>query len=233
MKREAIFRIAGIFILFMLPGTLAAQYQSPDLKTGKKLIKNILILPPEASILKSSMKGSEPLVAESHALENGLSLVVGQALSGKGCNILQDAFGADKLDQNSYLKYALSDLQARYDKLQILLSKKPKGVQTSRFSVGDEVANFSSGAAADGLVFVRAKGVVPTAGLKTFVVLTGMGFTRNYAKVNISVVDAQSGTILYFSKPNIYGNFIGEPESMKEAINKAFSNFRFQDPPKN
>jgi len=232
MKREGIFRMAGVLFLFALPTTLVAQYQQPDLKSGKKLVKNILILPPEASLMKSGMKGSEPLVAESQALETGLSSIVRQTLSDKGCNMLPDAFSPDALNQDPDLKYALSDLQTRYDKLQVLLKKKPKDVRTGRFSLGDEVANFSPGAAADGLVFVRAKGVVPTTGLKTFVVFTGMGVTYSHLSLDISVVDAQTGAILYFAKPGFSGNFIGNPDSMKETINRSFSDLRLQYPPK-
>ena len=231
MKREAIFRMAGIFFLSVLPSSLAAQYEHQDLKSGKKLVKNIMILPPEASLVKWGMKGNEPLVAESQALESGLSSIVKQTLSDRGCNIMQYAFSPAALDQNRDLKYALSDLQTRYDKLQVLIKKKPKGVRTGRFSLGDEVANFSPGAAADALVFVRANGVVPTTGRKAFVVLTGMGIIYNHVALDISVVDAQTGTILYFAKPASNGNFVGKPDSMKGAIDGSFSNFGFQYAP--
>jgi hypothetical protein len=233
MKREAIFRVAGIFLLSMVPVTLAAQYQNPDLKSGKKLVKNILILPPVATLVKSGMKGNEPLVAESRALESGLASVVRQMLSDKGCNILQDAFSSDALDQNADLKYALSDLQTRYDKLQILVNKKPKDVRKGRFSLGDEVANFSPGAAADALVFVRANGVIETSGKKAFVVITGMGIAYNRVALDISVVDAQTGSVLYFAKPASGGDFVGKPDSMKDPIDRSFSDFRLQYPPKN
>jgi hypothetical protein len=129
------------------------------------------------------------------------------------------------LDENSDLKYALTDLQTRYDKLQVLIKKKPKDVRTGRFTMGDEVANLSPGADADALVFVRANGYLPTAGLKTFVIVTGMGVTRNYAQVAISEVDAQAGTVLYFGESNVYGNFLGDPDSMKVKIYNSFSNF--------
>ena len=41
MKPEVIFRLAAIFLLSMLPITLKAEYQNPDLKSGRKLVKNI------------------------------------------------------------------------------------------------------------------------------------------------------------------------------------------------
>ncbi len=232
MKREGVILLAGVLLLIALPATLVAQYQQPDLRSGKKLVKNILILPPEASLVKSGMKGSEPMVAESQTLETGLTSIVRQTLSDKGCNILPDAFDPAALNDNPDLKYALSDLQTRYDKLQVLLTKKPKDVRTGRFTLGDAVANFSLGAPADGLVFVRAKGVVPTTGLKTFVVFTGMGVTYSRVSLDISVVDAQTGEILYFAKPGFSGNFIENPDKMKESIDRSFSDLRLQYPPK-
>jgi hypothetical protein len=232
MKRKDFFLMAGVFFLFLLPRAVAAQYQTQGFKIGDRTVKNILIVPPEASITKSSLKGSEPLVAEAQELESDLTPIVARVLSEKGCNILKDPFSSGALDREPQLKYALSDLQARYDKLQVLISKKPKDVRTGRFSLGDEVSNFSPGAAADGLVFVRAKGFVPTTGLKTFVVLTGMGYTYSRVSLDISVVDAQTGTILYFAKPNFSGNFVGKPEDMKTSIVKSFYYFRLQGPPK-
>ena len=225
MKRPAIVLTTGIFFLSLFPTNLAAQFEHPDLKSGKKVIKTVMILPPAASLVKSGMKGNEPLVAESQALESGLSSIVREALSNKGYNIVQNDLGPTALDQNPDLKYALSDLQTRYDKLQVLLNKKPKDVRTGRYSLGDEVANFSPAANADALVFVRARGIVRTTGQKAFVVLTGMGYVSNHVALDISIVDAQSGAILYFAKPGSNGNFVGNPESMKKAINKSLSSF--------
>lgn len=173
--------------------------------------------------MKSGMKGAEPLVAESETMGAGLESVIGQALTDRGCNVLPDAFSPSALDQDAALKYTVSDLQVRYDKLQVLLKKKPKGVRTGRFSLGDEVANLGAGADADVLVFVRANGYLPTAGLKAFVVVTGMGITRSFAQLSISIVDAQTGTILYFVQPRVYGNFVGKPDTMKESIEQSLS----------
>jgi hypothetical protein len=232
MKREAIFRICGIFVMSALPSVVSAQYQPHNLRTGEKTVKNVLILPPETTVTKSGMKGAETLVAESQALGAGLAYIVGEVLSERGCNVLPDPFRSDAMDQNADLKYALSDLQSRYDKIQVLLVKKPKDVRAGRFSLGDEVANFSPGAAADGLVFVRARGYVPTTGLKTFVVLTGMGVMYSHVWLDISVVDAQTGTILYFAKPTFSGNFVGKPDGMKQPIARSFFSLRMQGPPK-
>jgi hypothetical protein len=233
MKRKAIFRTASFIFLCVVPTTLKAQYQPDDLKTGKRQVKNILILPPEANVVKTSMKGSEPLLAEAQALGAEISPIVREILAKKGCNILPDAFGPDTLEQNSDLKYALSDLQTQYDNLRVLVMKRPKDVRSGRFSLGDEVINLSQGAAADGLVFVRARGTVPTTGLKTFVVLTGMGIAYSHVSLDISVVDAQTGTILYFVKQRSSGNFVESQQNIRVAVSNSFSGFRSQYPPDN
>lgn len=232
MTRGMILWKAGIFLLCLLPLTLAAQFENRDLKIRKKVINNVIILPPAASLVKYGMKGGETLVAESEKLETGLSSVVGETLSNMGCNVMQDTFSPEALDQNPDLKYALSDLQTRYDKLLVLIKKKPKDVRDGRFSLGDEVANFSAGVAADALVFVRAKGLVTTTGRKAFTALTGMGVKYDHVALDISVVDAQSGAVLYFARPGSGGNFVDNPETMKDAIYDSFSKFTPNIPPR-
>jgi hypothetical protein len=226
VKRKMNIQMAAFFFLCLLPCTVAAQYEHQDLKSGRKMITNIAILPPAASLVKSGMKGQEPLVEEAKMLEGGLSIELMEILSGKGFNVTQSAAAFDSLEENTNLKYALSNLQTRYDQVEVLLKKKPKDVRKGRFTLGDEVTNFTPGASADALVFVRANGVVPTAGMKTFVVLSGIGYTRNYARLGISVVDAQTGTILYFANPSITGNFVGKPGSMKNSIENSLKEFQ-------
>jgi hypothetical protein len=225
VKRNHGIKLAAVFFLFLLPSTAAAQYENQDLKSGKKTITKIVIMPPAASLVKSGMKGQEPLVEEAKLFEGGLSVELAEILSGKGFTVTQGAAAFISHEEDSNLKYALSNLQTRYDQVEVQLKKKPKDVRKGRFTLGDEVTNFAPGASADALVLVRANGVVPTAGMKTFVVLSGIGYTRNYARLGISVVDAQTGTILYFANPSITGNFVGKPESMKNSIENSLKEF--------
>ncbi|HTC62054.1 MAG TPA: hypothetical protein VK709_04370 [Candidatus Saccharimonadales bacterium] len=225
MKRKISTPLAAFFFMCLLPCAAAAQNEHQDLKSGKIVISNIVIMPPAATLVKSGMKGQEPLVEEAKSFEGGLSVELMEILSGKGFNVTQGSAAFDSPAENPNLKYALSNLQTRYDQVEILLKKKPKDVRKGRFTLGDEVTNFTPASNADALVFVRANGIVPTAGMKTFVVLSGIGYTRNYAKLGISVVDAQTGTILYFAHPSITGNFVGKPDSMKISIENSLKEF--------
>src|SRR5258708_6275418 len=105
------FLMAAILLVITLPCTLAAQNESPDLKSGRKVIVNVVLLPPAASLVKSGMKGAEPLVAEAQAMEGGLSTVLLDTLSRKGFHTMQDSISPAVLEQNANFKYALSDLQ--------------------------------------------------------------------------------------------------------------------------
>ena len=226
MKSKINIQMAVFLFLCLLPGAATAQYAHQDLRSRKKVITNIVILPPAATLVKSGMKGQEPLVEEAKTLEGELSSVVTEILSSKGFNVKQNAFTSEALEQNPKLEYAISDLQTRYNQVEVLLKKKPQDVRKGRFTLGDEVTNFTPDSSADALVFVRANGVMPTAGMKTFVVLSGIGYTRNYAKLGISVVDAQDGAILYFANPSISGNFVGNPESMRNGIANSLKEFQ-------
>jgi hypothetical protein len=43
--------------------------------------------------------------------------------------------------------------------------------------------------------------------------------------LDIAVADAQSGTILFFLKTTSAGNFVADPEELKDPIDEKFHNF--------
>jgi hypothetical protein len=224
MKRKGP-RVATLLWLVTAAPSLYAQFEHPDLKAGKKTIHNVLILPAHVNVVKSGMKGNETLVEESRGVESALPQLIASALASKGCNVLPNTFSDETLNDNPDLKYALADLQGRFDKLEEQLGRKPKDVRTGRFTLGDDVANFSAGAQADALVFVRGQGVVSTSGKKVFGAVTGMG-AATVVGFSIAIVDAQSGAVLYFAEPNAWGDFVSKPDRMKKAIEKSFNDFQ-------
>jgi hypothetical protein len=223
----------GLILIACLLGAagtagLHAQTEGPDQPSGHKMIHSVLILPAMVNIVKSGMKGNDPLVEESHSVEQALSPVVGSVLTDKGCEVLPDVFTAENLEKNPDLKYALADLQSRYDKVEGEMNRKLKDIGKGRYTLGDDVANFSPGAGADALIFVRGQGEVTTGGKKAFSMITGVGNAVNAVGVRIAVVDAQSGEVLYYAISVTTGNFIGEPERMKKPIESTFK--KFQNP---
>ena len=222
---------AGLILILVLSvaPTARAQFANPDLKSGKIALHKVLILPPQAKVLKSGMKGGDSLVEESRAIETALPAIVAKALQDKGCTVLENAFDPGGLDKDQDLKYAVADIQSRFDSLREHMDKKPKDVRKGRYTMGDEVSKFNAGSAADALIFVRAEGVLFTGGKKAFATilggLSGAAATTNTIIVNIAVVDAQSGAVLYYGRSATEGNFVKEPDRMSKPIEKSFKEF--------
>lgn len=221
MKRK-LARAGFIMLMMACSVSLArAQFAHPDLKSGKIVVRKVLILPPRASITKSGMKGNESLIAESQMVEAALPGIIAEAMQAKGCTVLDNVFASEALEKNPDLKFAVADIQDRYDALHKHVSEKPKDVRNGRYTMGDEVANFNPGAAADALVFVRASGVVNTGGKKVLGAIAGVN-EADYIVVNIALVDSQSGAVLYYGWSATGGNYLEHPERMKKPIESTF-----------
>ena len=208
---------ASALFLAVLPPALEAQLAHPDLQSGKKVVHTVLILPAQANVVKSGVKGNEPLVEQSGALASNFGSWVASDLTRVGCTVLPNGFNDESLNQNPDLKYALSDLQTRFDKVWAELVRKPKDVRTGRYTMGDDVANFSPGAAADALVFVRGDEAVFTGGKKFLGALSGTYIPSQAMQLRIALVDAQSGAILYTDS--------APPGVVQKDLEKAFKKF--------
>jgi hypothetical protein len=216
------------FILLMIACSVSlarAQFANPDLKSGKIVIRKVLVLPPHASVTKSGMKGNETLLPESKTVEAALPGIIAEAMQAKGCTVLDNAFSPDALEKNPDLKFALADIQDRFDALHKHVSDKPKDVRNGRFTMGDEVANFNPGAVADALVFVRASGVVNTGGKKVLGAIAGVN-EADFIVVDIAIVDSQSGAVLYYGWSVTAGSYLENPERMKKPIQSSFRDWK-------
>jgi len=226
MKRQ-VARCCTLLMLIGATGSLGrAQFAHPDLKSGKVAIHKVLIMPPEASITKSGMKGNDTLTAESRMVEGALPGILAAAFRTKGCTVLDDIFATDALDKNPDLKYAVADIQTHYDDLRKHLDGKPKDVTKGRFTMGDEVLNFNPGASADALVFVRAGGVVNTGGKKVFGALVAGTPEVDFILVNIAVVDSQSGAVLYYGRSVTTGGYLEHTDRMTKPIEGSLKDWK-------
>lgn len=225
------FARASVLLLAIASGASLAQAQfaHPDLKSGKIVVHKLLILPAQATITKSGMKGSEGLIAESKTVENALPALIAQALRAKGCTVLDSALTADALEKDQDLKDAVSDIQGRFETIHTHVADKPKDIRTGRYTMGDEVANFAPGAAADALVFARASGMLTTKGMKAFAAVVG-GNPTDFVVMDVTVVDSQTGNILFYTDAVAVGNFIGNTDRMGKPIDKSLKQFTCSAP---
>ena len=225
--KQWIARCCTAFILIAATTFAAhAQFIHPDLKSGKVAVRKVLILPPEAGITKSGMKGNDTLMAESRLVEGALPGILAEAFRTKGCTVLDDIFAPAALEKNPDLKYAVADIQSHYDDLRKHLDSKPTDVKKGRFTMGDEVLNFNPGSSADALVFVRAGGVVNTGGKKAFGVLVAGTPEVDFILVNIAVVDSQTGAVLYYGRSVTTGGYIEHTDRMTKPIEASLKEWK-------
>jgi hypothetical protein len=200
-----------------------AQFEHPDLKDGKAVVKNVMILPPSVKIVKSGVKGNEELTEESRLIEGALPSLIGSVLQEHRCAVDDKVLTADALEKDTELKYAVADLQKRFDEMFPQLEKKPKDVRKGRFTLGDEVAKLNPGGAVDAMVFVRGYGQVNTGGKVFLSAMAGVS-AYNGSVYHIVVVDARSGAVLYYGVA-FAGNPKRDPENSRKSIRKSFKNF--------
>src|SRR5947209_5268621 len=104
--------ILGVLIL-VTNGTLWAQFEHPDLKSRKTVIKNVVILPPNIRIVKSGVKADEELVEESRKTENSLVPLIANVIQKRGCTADEKQFSSERLQSDPEAKYAVADLQRK------------------------------------------------------------------------------------------------------------------------
>ncbi len=200
-----------------------AQFEHPDLKSGKAVVKSAMILPPNVKIVKSGVKGNEELTEESRMIENALPSLITSVLQEHQCAVNDKVLAADAMEKDPDLKYAVADLQKRFDEMFPQLEKKPKDVRKGRFTMGDEVAKLNPGGSIDALVFVRGYGQVNTGGKVFLSAMAGVS-AYNASVYHIVVVDARSGAVLYYGVAWA-GNPAKNPDNSKKSIRKSFKDF--------
>lgn len=205
-----------IFLLGLSAACIPAQQEQEinmDLKSGKVVIRRLLILPAEASITKLSMSGAVQAVDEERQTEKRLAEAVEGVMLGKEerCDVLEDE--PDATAQNENARDALITLQNNFDQLLPHLERNSKNVRKGRFTLGDEVLNFAPSASVDALIFVHAEGMLATGGKKAFSALVG-GPGADFLRIRVAVVDSRNGAVLYFGKAYADGNFVEDPDHL-------------------
>jgi hypothetical protein len=188
--------------LLLAPTAWAAAWAfiHPKLKSNEFLVKSVIVLPAMVEMSKQGVKGAEGMGAEADQASTDIGASVSAALNERGMEVA-NPFSEDALKENSDLKYALADVQRKFDEVAKQLYKKPKDVRKGRFTLGDSVAVLNTTGKADALVFIRSKGVKQTKG-KGFMTggVIGLATSGNATFVSwVALVDAKTGDILFLS----------------------------------
>ena len=210
-----------IAILVIAPHQIRAQYLHPRVSGKQARIQNVVIVPARVEIVRQSMKGPEGMAAESDLLSTRVTQLITEALQAKQIKASITVPGGDG-EADAKKKYALSDLQARYDALLPKIMKKPKDVKKGRFTLGDEILNLNLDQSTDAIIFVRGQGQKLTSGKKAFSILT-FSLDLPYLLLTIGIVDAHTGEVLVFATPLAVTDATSQNEKpLRKAIEKSF-----------
>ena len=146
-------RLAPIFVFILSVGALApiavrAQYLHPKVSAKQTTIRNIVILPAKVNVVRDSMKGPEGMAAESELLSARVEKMVNEVLATKHVTTLSGPASSPN-EGDAQQKYAVADIQAKFDDLLPKVMKKRGDVKKGRFSMGDEVVNLNLDKSAD------------------------------------------------------------------------------------
>ncbi len=157
-----------VAVLFLCSSSLFAQFEHPDLKSGKKQVRSMLMLPVQVEITKVGMHGAEPMMQESLEVQKALTPVLANVLQKQGYTVDQETMSPAALEKDPTVRYTVDDLQKKFDGELKQMARKSKDVRKARYTLGDEVAKLPAGDKFDALLFSRATGEVKTGGKKAF-----------------------------------------------------------------
>ena len=213
--------VAGFIALVavMSPLVVRAQFLHPKISSKQFTIRNVVILPAKVDVLRDSMKGPEGMAAESELLSARVEKMVNEVLATRHVTTLSGPASSSN-EGDAQRKYAVADIQAKFDDLLSKVMKKRKDVKKGRFSMGDEVLNLNLDKSADAIVFIRGQGQKLTSGKTAFVWLVG-GMPA-YLKLMIGIVDARNGEVLLYTDPIFAGDPTTAVDRLRKALEKSF-----------
>jgi hypothetical protein len=159
---------------------------NPKLKAQQITIHKVLILPAQVEYKRMTRKGIEGGTEESSQIAASFYTIVTNELSARGVEVLPNPLKEAKTDAE---RYAIADLQTRYDTVGVQLRKNPGLVEHGRITLDDRVARFVPAQDSDALVFIRGNGANGTP-------IGSLSMTPFHAEVTF--VDAKTGEVLAF-----------------------------------
>lgn len=173
-------------------------YLNPKLKAKEVTIRKVRVLPCIVQVTKQGVKGSEGMAEKEEESTTALAAAVSADLSKTGLSV-DSPFTDEALKDNNELKYAVADVQRKYDELAPQLYRKSKDIRKGRFTLSDAVAVLNSKGDTDALVFVHSDGVKMTKGKGALSGgLVGLAMSGGtYYTTRIVLADAKTGDILF------------------------------------
>ncbi len=222
--------LLGIVSFPAVASTPSWSFEHPKVKSGEFTIRSACMMPAEGKLSKLGMKGKEGMSKESDEWSTSLQTLVETHLKSSEVNLLPamspEASGAS----DDELRQIVLQVEEKYQSIAAKLNRRPTDIETSRFTLGDEVSLLPCAAKSDVLVFVEGEGQVLTGGKKAMKMLVGGGKSPG-ATLILTMADAKTGEILAFarlSNTESFGEkFIGDTEKVYgKALDRQFSRLK-------
>ncbi len=112
-------RISCLLVMALLISTvsgLALEWMHPKLKGKEVKVQKLLLLPPIVKMTKQGVKGAEGMAKEEEDAAGALGSGVAAALKDTGLSV-ETPFTEEALKDNNELKYAVADVQRKFDEI--------------------------------------------------------------------------------------------------------------------
>jgi hypothetical protein len=198
-----------------------SEHLHPRLKSRKVALRTVALVPLKVDFVRLAVTGPESSSREADTLTSRLSKAAVLLLGERGIQVDESAF--DRLLQDDEGRYALADLQSRYDRISAPMQRKPKDVRKGRFTLGDHVSIIASKLDVSAFLFVRAVGSSMSGAARAINPLAGM--FRQQIAYEVTIVDAVTGDVLFLAANPIMTVCCGPQERqivmlMRRAIKK-------------
>ncbi|HEV2903546.1 MAG TPA: hypothetical protein VGW32_00785 [Pyrinomonadaceae bacterium] len=218
--RAVVVIAAVVFAAALVPLSARAQFLHPKVSKKETTIRNIVILPAKVNVVRDSMKGPEGMAAESEELSARVEKILAEVLANKKKVNTLASMASSAGEAETQTKYAVADIQTKFDDLLPKVMKKRSDVKKGRFTMGDEVLNLNLDKTADAIVFIRGEGKKLTGGKTAFNLL--VGGTPAYLRLQIGVIDARNGEVLLYTDPIFAGDPTTAVDRLRNALEKGF-----------
>lgn len=218
--RTTVIVAAVVFTAALVPLSARAQFLHPKVSKKETTIRNIVILPAKVNVVRDSMKGPEGMAAESEELSARVEKILAEVLANKKKVNTVAATNPSTGEAETQTKYAVADIQTKFDDLLPKVMKKRSDVKKGRFTMGDEVLNLNLDKTADAIVFIRGDGKKLTGGKTAFNLL--VGGVPAYLRLQIGVIDARNGEVLLYTDPIFAGDPTTAVDRLRKALEKGF-----------
>jgi hypothetical protein len=219
-------------MVFGFVSPASSQFESPDLKSGKVHVSRIVLSPVTAFVSQLDWKNQpfepgKPMEAESRQLEKDLFPVVATTLKSLGFVVNDASLSPESIAASKDLGDKVKLVQTMFDTENSEIETHRKRYAIEPVSLGDAVPALHAPDDSDAIAIIQVRDFIETKGKKFMNAAPGplrLQSTGGW-DLEIGIVDAKTGAILYIARSDGSNNIAKEPEKAGPKIAKSFKEY--------